>query len=197
MQRGSKPERYGQLISWTASARLYSDRIPALASSPGHDTIPFSDFCRRGIKVAPESIQKTVEAKPTRLDFCFENKEVIHSIALHKVITIHQLVTRLLCLVDNDLLGYSVVLSIAVAVNDSDSGFRSERFAKVFQQSYRLGDFVVGLKEKNRIDLSSRQQRIIALAEDCLHVAKTVLRDSLLNVGDGFRIDIVGINFTP
>src|ERR1700726_591626 len=58
----------------------------------------------------------------TRLWFWNNHQEVIHLVALHKVILLQQLVARLRCLTKYHIAGHPMIFAISVAVDNSNFG---------------------------------------------------------------------------
>ncbi len=66
-----------------------------------------------------------------RLWFWNNHQEVIHLVALHKVILLQQLVARLRCLTKYHIAGHPMIFAISVAVNNSNFGPRTKRGAQL------------------------------------------------------------------
>src|SRR6185437_2488384 len=89
---------------------------------------------------------------------------------------------------------YAVVVSRSVAVDDSDARSGAKRLAQVLKERNRFGYFMVGLEKQCRINAVRRQQGVVWMAKDGLDVVEALAFGALLNVFDGFRVDINGID---
>jgi hypothetical protein len=77
---------------------------------------------------------------------CREDQEVVHLVALHKVVLPGQAVASFFGLTNQDVFVQPVVLAISVAIDNSDLGAGTKRGAQVFQQGDRVGDLVIRLQ---------------------------------------------------
>src|SRR6185437_9978560 len=123
-----------------------------------------------------------------------KHQKVILVVAFHEVILANQLVSGLAGFTEHNVLVYTVVVSRSIAIDDSNARSGTKRLAQVLKERNRFGHFVVGLKKQCRINAPRRQQWVIWMAKDGLDVVEALAFGALLNILDGLRVDINGVD---
>src|SRR5580698_164681 len=125
---------FSWLINCWTRARLVSaiwpamDCVSRLPASAGFATKALGNVSTRDENSArseyrdPSSVW-IQRCNPTKLRFHGEDQKIVHAIALHEVILRLQSVARIGCLFNHDVRRYAMILSVSVAVDDSN--FRS------------------------------------------------------------------------
>ena len=74
-----------------------------------------------------------------------KDEEVVHLVALHKIVALEQSITGLDRLPDHDLAPHSVIFAVSIAVDDSKFGSRPKRSPQILQQRHwlRAGDQIL------------------------------------------------------
>ena len=112
----------------------------------------------------------------------------------YEVVLFDQAITRLRGFLYYNVLLNTMILAVAVTVDDAETGAAAKRPSQVFQQDYRSGDLVVGLQYQNGIHAVGRQLRIIRRAENGFHIVESFFLHSIVDVLDRFGIDVDGIH---
>src|SRR6185437_7240589 len=123
-----------------------------------------------------------------------KHQKVVLVVAFHEVIPASQLVSGLAGFTEHNVLVYAVVVRGSVAVDDSNARSGAKRLAQVLKERNRFGYFVVGLEKQCRINAVRRQQRVVWMAKDGLDIVEALALGALLNVFDGFRVDVDGVD---
>src|SRR6185312_9887423 len=125
---------------------------------------------------------------------CLKHQKVVLVVAFDEVVLANQLVSGLAGFTEHNVLVYAVVVSGSIAIDDSDARSGTKRLAQVLKERNRFSHFVVGLEKQCRINAVRRQQRVVWMAKGGLDVADALALGALLNILDGFRVDIDGVD---
>src|SRR2546421_4387554 len=94
-----------------------------------------------------------------------KDKKIINVVRLHKVVLVNQHKSCTPGFFNHDLLVESMIITLAVSIDDAEQSIRTHRCARTFQQTNRLSNFVIGFQQQDRIDALLWQQRIVFFAE--------------------------------
>ena len=94
-----------------------------------------------------------------------EDKKVIRAVRLDEIVVRRQHKAGPFDLADHHIVIDSVIITVAVAIDDSQAGSRTHGSTDVPQQYDGLRHFMVGFHEEHCVEAVGRQQRVIALAQ--------------------------------
>src|SRR5438876_2903029 len=94
----------------------------------------------------PSGLQRfnPITVRWTRSGSGSKHEKIIHIIRLNKIVLIHQDKPGALSLFDNHFFIESVIVALAVAIDDAKQSPGPHGLASSFQQANRLSNFVVG-----------------------------------------------------
>src|SRR5258708_37980935 len=95
---------------------------------------------------------------------------------------------------EDNIAVHTMVLAIAVAVDDANLRARAQRRPQLPQQSNRFRDFVIRLQEQNRVDRIRGKNGIVVFVEDGLHIVQLLFSTAIVYITDRFRIDVHCVN---
>ena len=99
-------------------------------------------------------------------------------------------------LAQNHLLLDAMVRAISVTLYNSHPSAGLKRHTQIAHQNNRVCYLVIGLEEEYGIDAVGGQLGIVGPTQDRLDVLQLLFVDAIVDVVDGFRIDVDGIDFT-